>query len=46
MFYCDNLTLSGYERDYDELWRNFESAYRQIVRDYPRLEEFLSHAEG
>ncbi len=46
VFYCDNLTLSGYERDYDELWRNFESAYRQIVRDYPRLEEFLSHAEG
>lgn len=46
VFYCDDLTLSGYERDYDELWRNFESAYRQIVRDYPQLEDFLSRTES
>lgn len=46
VFYCDDLTLSGYERNYDELWRNFESAYRQIVRDFPQLEDFLAQAEA
>ena len=46
VFYCEDLTLSGYERDYDELMRNFESGYRQIHRDWGRLMDFLAKAEG
>ena len=46
VFYCEDLTLSGYERDYDELMRNFESGYRQIHRDWGSLMDFLEKAEG
>lgn len=46
VFYCDDLTLSGSERDYEELWRNFESGYRQIAREWPRLMDFLDRAEA
>ena len=46
VFYCDDLTLSGTERDYDELMRNFESGYAQIKRDFGKLEEFLADAEA
>ena len=46
VFYCDDLTLSGSERDYDELMRNFESGYKQIHRDWGRLMDFLEKAEA
>ena len=46
VFYSDELTLSGYERDYGELWKNFESGYRQIAREFPRLMSFLERAEA
>lgn len=46
VFYCDDLTLSGYERDFDELMRNFESGYKQIHRDWGRLMDFLDKAEA
>ena len=46
VFYSEDITLSGYERDYDELWRNFECGYRQIARDFSRLESFLERAEA
>lgn len=46
VFYCDDLTLEGFERDYDELWRNFESGYKQIHHDWSRLEAFLAKAEA
>ena len=42
VFYCDNLTLSGNERDYDELWRNFESGLAQIKREWGSLMDFLA----
>ena len=42
VFYCEDLTLSGYERDYDELMRNFESGYRQIHRDWGISEGILA----
>ena len=41
VFYCDDITLSGSERDYDELWRNFESGLAQIKREWGRLMDFL-----
>ena len=46
VFYCDDLTLSGYERDYDLMWHNFESGYVQINRDWGRLMAFLEKAEA
>ena len=42
VFYCDDLTLSGSERDYDELCRNYESGRAQIKRDWGKLMDFLS----
>ena len=46
VFYSEDLTLTGYERDYDAMWRNFESGYAQIVRDWGRLTAFLADAEA
>ena len=46
VFYCDELTLSGSERDYDELMRNFQSGYAQIRRDWGKLMDFLDQAEN
>lgn len=45
VFYCDELTLSGTERDYDELRRNYESGRAQIRREWGKLMEFLAQAE-
>ena len=42
VFYCDDLTLSGSERDYDELCRNYESGRKQIKREWSRLMDFLA----
>ena len=46
VFYCDDLTLSGTERDFASLARNFESGYAQIKRDWPKLMAFLERAEA
>ena len=46
VFYCDELTLSGTERDYDALCRNFASGYRQIQRDFGKLQDFLAKSEA
>ena len=46
VFYCDDLTLSGTERDPGELRRNFEAGYAQIKREWSRLMDFLEKAEA
>ena len=46
VFYCDELTLSGNERDYDELCRNYESGRAQIKREWGRLMDFIERAEA
>lgn len=46
VFYSDELTLSGQERDYDVLRRNFESGYAQIKREWGRLMNFLAESEA
>lgn len=46
VFYCDDLTLSGPERDYDELCRNYEYGRAQIRREWGRLMDFLGRAEA
>ncbi len=46
VFYCDELTLSGTERDFNELYRNYESGRAQIKREWSALMKFLERAEG
>ena len=46
VFYADDLTLSGNERDFDELCRNYESGRAQIRREWGRLLDFLANAEA
>ena len=46
VFYCDDLTLTGTERDFAPLARNFEAGYAQIQREWPQLMAFLERAEG
>lgn len=46
VFYCDDLTLTGMERDFDSLGRNFEAGYAQIKRDWGKLLDFLEKAEA
>ena len=46
VFYPENLTLSGTERDYDALCPNFASGYRQIQREFPKLMDFLAKSEA
>ncbi|MBQ6390724.1 MAG: patatin family protein [Eggerthellaceae bacterium] len=46
VFYCDELTLSGNERDYNELCRNYESGRAQIRREWGRLMDFLERSEA
>jgi len=45
VFYCEDLTLSGTERNYDALCNNFAAGYRQIARDFSKIEDFLAHTE-
>ena len=45
VFYSEDITLSGTERGYDALCRNFAAGYRQIERDFPKIEDFLARAE-
>ena len=46
VFYCDDLTLSGSERDFASLGRNFEAGYAQVKRDWPKILDFIERAEG
>ena len=46
VFYCDELTLSGNERDYDELCRNYESGRAQIKREWGQLMDYLAKSEA
>ena len=46
VFYSEDLTLSGHERDYDLMWDNYERGYAQIVRDWGALMDFLDKAEA
>lgn len=45
VFYCDDLTLSGNERDFDELSRNYASGRAQIKREWSTLMGFLERSE-
>ena len=45
VFYSNELTLSGNERDYDELYRNYESGRAQIKREWGRLMDFIAAGE-
>lgn len=46
VFYCDELTVEGQERDVDLLTANYDAGYEQIKRDFPKLLGFLERAEG
>ena len=46
VFYCDDLTLSGTERDFASLGHNFEAGYAQVQRDWPQIMAFLERAEA
>ena len=46
VFYCDDLTLTGNERDFGALARNFESGYAQVQREWPAIMAYLEKAEG
>lgn len=45
VFYCDDLTLSGTERDLGELQRNFDAGYAQIQRDFGALMAYVEEGE-
>lgn len=46
VFYSDDITLSGNERDFKSLAHNFELGYSQIQREWPALMKFLEQAES
>ena len=46
VFYAEDLTLSGMEREFEPLARNFEYGYAQIQREWPQLMAFLENAEA
>lgn len=43
MFYCDELTLKGTERDVALLEANYEAGHAQMLRELPALESYLGH---
>ena len=45
MFYAEDLTLLGQERDVALLQQNFDAGYRQIQRDFPALLKFVQAGE-
>lgn len=45
VFYCDDITLSGTERDFNSLGRNFEAGYAQVKREWPRILDFIERSE-
>lgn len=46
VFYAKDITLTGSERDYDELCRNFELGRTQIKREWGPLLDFLAESEA
>ena len=45
VFYAEDLTLLGQERDVALLQQNFDAGYRQIQRDFPALLKFVQAGE-
>lgn len=45
VFYCDDLTLSGTERDVNLLKANYQAGYDQIRRDWGSLMSFVEAGE-
>lgn len=45
VFYCDDLTVAGQERDVELLQANYDAGYAQIQRDFPALMRFIEDAE-
>ena len=45
VFYCDDLTGAGQERDVELLQANYDAGYAQIQRDFPALMRFIEDAE-
>lgn len=45
VFYCDDLTVEGQERDVDLLTANYEAGYAQIQRDFSDMMRFIENAE-
>ena len=45
VFYSDDITISGTERDFASLAHNFELGYAQIQREWPQVMRFLEDAE-
>ena len=45
VFYCDDITISGMERDFHDLGHNFELGYSQVKREWPRIFDFLERSE-
>ena len=45
VFYCDDLTLSGTERDVSLLQASYDAGYAQIQRDWSAMERFIENAE-
>ena len=46
IFYCDNMELTGMERDFNSLGRAFEAGYAQIQRDWPKMLDFIERSEA
>ena len=46
VFYCDDLTLSGTERDVAVLQANYDAGYAQICRDGADLLRYVEAGEG
>lgn len=46
VFYCDELTVSGPERDAEVLLANHNAGYAQIQREFPDMMRFIERAEG
>lgn len=46
VFYCDDLTISGMERDLASLARNFEAGYAQVKREWPAMLDFIERCEA
>ena len=45
VFYSDDITISGTERDFASLGHNFELGYAQIQREWPAFMKFLEASE-
>lgn len=46
VFYCDDITVSGTERDVDLLKGNYEMGYAQISREWSKMYQFITNSEN